>query len=61
MRPFGFLRRNSGERVTIADLALYAYTHVAEEGGFELDRYGAIRAWLGRVADHPRHIPITQG
>ncbi len=50
-----------GERVTIADLALYAYTHVAEEGGFELARYGAIRAWLGCVADHPRHIPITQG
>ena len=50
-----------GEHVTIADLALYAYTHVAEEGGFEIARYGAIRAWLGRVADHPRHIPITQG
>jgi glutathione S-transferase len=50
-----------GERYTIADIALYAYTHVAEEGGFALAPYPAIRAWLARVAAQPRHIPITQG
>ena len=47
-----------GRRVTLADLALYAYTHVAHEGGFELDRYPAIRAWLERVAAEPGHVPI---
>jgi glutathione S-transferase len=45
-------------RYTIADVALYAYTHVAEEGGFELDRYPAIAAWLTRVAAQPGHVPI---
>jgi glutathione S-transferase len=49
------------ERYTIADIALYAYTHVAEEGGFELARFPAVGAWLARVAAQPRHIPITQG
>jgi len=48
-----------GSRPTIADIALYAYTHVAEEGGFALDPYPAVRAWLARVAADPRHIPIT--
>jgi glutathione S-transferase len=47
-----------GERFTLADIALYAYTHVAHEGGFELERYPAIRAWLGRVAAQPGHVPI---
>ena len=47
------------ERYTIADIALYAYTHVAEEGGFDLARYPAINAWLGRVAAQPGHVPIT--
>ena len=47
-----------GERFTIADLALYAYTHVAGEGAFELEPYAAIRAWLGRVAAQPGHITI---
>ena len=41
------------DRFTIADIALYAYTHVADEGGFELDRYPAIGAWLDRVAASP--------
>ena len=44
---------------TIADIGLYAYTHVAPEGGFALDDYPAIRAWLDRVADQPGHILIT--
>jgi len=46
---------------TIADIALYAYTHVAHEGGFDLTSYPAIREWLARVKSQPRHIPITQG
>ena len=50
-----------GDRYSIADIALYAYTHVAHEGGFELGRFPAIRAWLERVRDQPGHIPITQG
>lgn len=47
-----------GERYSLADISLYAYTHVAEEGGFELARYPAIRDWLGRVAAQPRHVPM---
>ena len=49
-----------GERYSIADIALYAYTHVAGEGGFSLAGYPAIRAWLERVKSQPRYIPITQ-
>lgn len=48
-----------GSRPTIADIALYAYTHVAEEGGFTLDPYPNVRAWLGRVAADAPHIKIT--
>jgi glutathione S-transferase len=47
-----------GDAMTLADIALYAYTHVAHEGGFELDRYPAIAAWLERVASEPGHVPI---
>jgi len=47
-----------GERYSIADISLYAYTHVADEGGFDLDPYPAIRGWLERVAAQPRHVPI---
>ncbi|HKN13729.1 MAG TPA: glutathione S-transferase family protein [Candidatus Binatus sp.] len=50
-----------GERYSVADIALYAYTHVATEGGFDLAGYPAVRAWLERVKSQPRHIPITQG
>ena len=50
-----------GGHYSVADIALYAYTHVAEEGGFELDRYPAVGRWLERVQAEPRHIPITQG
>ena len=50
-----------GERYSIADIALYAYTHVAHEGGFDLSRFPAVEAWLARVRAQPRHIPITQG
>ena len=47
-----------GERYSLADISLYAYTHVAGEGGFDLERYPAIRAWLGRVAREPGHVKI---
>jgi glutathione S-transferase len=47
-----------GERYTIADISLYAYTHVAHEGDFDLAPYAAVRAWLDRVAAQPRHVPI---
>jgi glutathione S-transferase len=47
------------DRFTLADIALYAYTHVAPEGGVSLDAYPNIRAWLARVAAQPRHAPIT--
>jgi glutathione S-transferase len=47
-----------GERLTLADIALYAYTHVAHEGNFDLAPYAAVRAWLDRVAAEPGHVPI---
>jgi len=47
-------------RYTIADIALYAYTHVAPEGGFDLARVPNVRAWLDRVRNQPRHIEITK-
>ena len=47
------------ERFTIADIALYAYTHIAPEGGFDLDPYPAVRRWLERVAAQPGVIPIA--
>jgi glutathione S-transferase len=48
-----------GDRYSIADISLYAYTHVAPEGGIALDAYPAVRAWIERVAVQPGHIPIT--
>jgi glutathione S-transferase len=48
-----------GERYSLADVALYAYTHVAPEGGFALEAYPSIRAWCARVAAEPGHVPIT--
>jgi glutathione S-transferase len=48
-----------GEGPTVADLALYAYTHVADEAGFELVRFPAISAWLARVAGLPGYVPIA--
>ena len=48
-----------GERYSLADIALYAYTHVAPEGGFPLDAYPAIRDWCARVAAQPGYVPIT--
>src|SRR5881296_3430701 len=48
------------DRYTIADIALYAYTHVAGEGGFELASYPSVRGWLERGAREPRHVAITR-
>jgi len=45
---------------SIADIALYAYTHLAGEGGFDLARYPAVREWLARVRGEPRHVTIDQ-
>jgi glutathione S-transferase len=48
----------AGGAYSLADIALYAYTHVADEGGFSLDGYPGIRGWLERVAAQPGHVPI---
>ena len=48
-----------GDSYTIADISLYAYTHVADEGGFNLDDYPAVMTWLEQVAGQPRHVLIT--
>ena len=47
-----------GERYSIADIALYAYTHVADQAGFDLSEFAAVQSWLGRVRGQPDHIPI---
>ena len=47
-----------GDGYTIADISLYGYTHVAREGGFEMDGYDAIRAWQERVVAQPGHVRI---
>jgi glutathione S-transferase len=47
-----------GDWYSLADIALYGYTHVAHEGGFDLEPYPAVRAWLDRVASEPGHVPI---
>jgi glutathione S-transferase len=47
-----------GDAMTIADIVLYAYTHVADEGGFDLEPFPAIHAWLDRVAGQPGHVPM---
>lgn len=49
------------DRYSIADIALYAYTHVADEGGFDLQGYPGVQAWLERVAGQPGHITIDIG
>ena len=51
----------AGGRYTVADVALYAYTHVAHEGGFDLGAYTAVRAWIERVASQPGHVLINDG
>ena len=48
----------AGGTLSVADISLYAYTHEAGEGGFDLAEYPAIAAWLARVAADPGHVPI---
>ncbi|MGB3262894.1 MAG: glutathione S-transferase family protein [Microcoleus sp.] len=48
-----------GDRYSIADIGLFAYTHVAGEGGFNLTGFPAIQSWIGRVKNQPRYISIT--
>ncbi|MEI9996662.1 MAG: glutathione S-transferase family protein [Rhizomicrobium sp.] len=50
----------AGNRYSIADIALYAYTHCAAEGGFELSSYPAVSRWLARVAEQPEHVPLRE-
>jgi glutathione S-transferase len=58
-RHLGNRRFLVADRYTIADIALFGYTHVAPEGGFELEPYPSVRAWLTRVAAQPGHIGIA--
>ena len=48
----------AGEAYTVADIALYAYTHEAHLGGFDMQQYPAIQAWLERIAAHPGHVSL---
>ena len=57
------LRRHAfiaGDNYNIADIALFAYTHVAEEGGFALDDYAAIRDWITTIKGRPNFVPMAQ-
>jgi glutathione S-transferase len=47
------------DKYTIADIGLYAYTHVAEEGGFDLTKFPAINSWFKRIESQPKYIKIT--
>ena len=49
-----------GNSYSVADISLYAYTHVAEEGDFDISRFPGIFAWLARVRDQPGHISISE-
>jgi glutathione S-transferase len=48
-----------GDRYTIADICLFAYTHVADEGGFDLTRFPAVCTWINRVKEQHNYISIT--
>ena len=57
------LRRHAfitGDNYDIADIALFAYTHVADEGGFKLDDYAAIREWITTIKGRPNFVPMAQ-
>lgn len=49
----------AGKQLTTADITLYGYTHVAEEGGFNLSNYPAIQAWIDRIASHPKYVGMA--
>ncbi len=48
-----------GDELSVADIALYGYSHVAHEGGFELTTYPAIRQWLQRIQTHPQYVAMS--
>ena len=50
----------TGDNFNIADIALYAYTHVADEGGFELGEYPNIRTWIERIEGRPNFVPMAK-
>ena len=50
----------TGDKYNIADIALFAYTHVADEGGFGLEEYSAILAWIERITGRPNHVPMSK-
>lgn len=49
----------AGSRYSIADIALFAYTHVSHEGGFPLDDFPAVRAWIEKISDRPNFVPMV--
>ncbi len=49
----------AGDEFTIADIALFAYTHVAEEGDFSLEPYPAVRAWIERIKGRPNFVSMS--
>jgi glutathione S-transferase len=51
----------ANDRYSIADIALYAYTHKAHEGGFDLGKYSSVREWLARVEQQPGFVPMSNG
>jgi glutathione S-transferase len=48
-----------GDELTIADISLYGYSHVAHEGGFELTAYPSIKQWLERIQAHPKYLAMS--
>ena len=47
-----------GDRISLADISLYAYTHVAEEGGFDLARWPAVQSWIAAIAEQPGYVGL---
>lgn len=50
----------TGDNYSIADIALFAYTHVADEGGFSLEDFPTIGEWIERINGRPNHVPMRQ-
>jgi glutathione S-transferase len=50
----------AGDRYSIADIALFAYTHCADEGGFDIASFPAVARWVARVREQPGHIPLSE-
>jgi glutathione S-transferase len=50
----------AANRYSIADIALYGYTHCASDGGFDLSAFPGVSRWLARVAEQPGHIPLSE-